>query len=146
MKPRLYLLAVLAAVGATATAGTAAARMAAVHGGSPIDGRWETSITRADLLRIGEKPAAAVELYGPYTATFANGRFVVRNGRTGHGAKGTFRLSGELVRFVFASGVGVEPGDVGFCSASVYRDKLTFARKAGRPCFAWNAAVWKRIS
>lgn len=112
---------------------------------SPIDGRWTATITRAGLIRTGEvDPASAVKLYGPYTARFANGRFQVRNGRTGRGAAGTFTVSGKLVRFVFAYGVGLKPGAVAVCAQSVYRDRLTFTKAPGRPCMAFDAAVWMR--
>jgi hypothetical protein len=146
MKSRLHLLAPLAAVLAAATAGTAPARMPVVQAGSPIDGRWHASMTRTGLLGTGEVDLTeAAQLYGPWTARFANGRFQARNERTGRGASGTFVVSGKFVRFVFATGIGLEPGDVAVCNASVYRDRLTFARVPGRPC-RWNVAVWTRVS
>jgi hypothetical protein len=149
MKPTLSLrlLPPIAVLVAAATAGTALARTQVVRAASPIDGRWHASITRAGLVRTGEvDPAEAAKLYGPWTAQFVNGRFQARNERTGLGAKGTFSVAGKVVRFVFATGVGVEPGAVAFCPASVYRDRLTFTRTRGRPCLAWNAAVWTRVS
>jgi hypothetical protein len=147
MMSRLQFLPPLAAAVAMVTAGTAAAHMPAVRAGSPIDGRWHASMTRSGLLQTGEvSPALAAQLYGPWTAKFANGRFVATNGRTGRGAKGTFVVTGKLVRFVFASGIGIKPGDVDFCNASVYRERLTFVRVPGRPC-RWDVpAVWTRVS
>jgi hypothetical protein len=146
MKRALHLFAPLAVVAATATAGPAAARMPVVRAASPIDGRWQASITRTDLLRIGERdPALLTQLPGLWTAHLANGRFQARNERTGRGAKGTFSVSGKLIRFVYATGIGIEPGQVSFCNASVYRDRLTFATVPGRTC-RWQATVWTRIS
>jgi hypothetical protein len=134
-----------AAVAATEFVASPAARPLSAAA-SPIEGRWKASLTRASLLRTGNvDPVLAAQLYGPWTAQFANGRFQARNERTGRGASGTFRVSGKLVRFVFATGIGLEPGDVGFCNASVYRDRLTFTRLPGRPC-RWEDAVWTRVS
>jgi hypothetical protein len=138
---------------AVVAAGAAAAALAVAHAGNahslpvtPIDGRWTATITRTGLMRTGEvDPASAAKLYGPYTVRFANGRFQIRNERTGRGAAGTFTVSGELVRFVFAYGVGLKRGDVGVCTESVYRDRLTFTKVPGRPCRAFNAAVWTRV-
>ena len=113
---------------------------------SPLDGRWKATITHDGLLRTGEvDPAEARKLYGPWTAQFANGRFQTLNTRTGRGAQGTFTISGKLIRFVFATGVGIKPGAVAVCAESVYRDRLTFTKVPGRRCLAFNAAVWTRV-
>jgi len=113
---------------------------------SPVDGRWTATITRAGLIRTGEvDPVSAGKLYGPYTAQFGNARFQALNNRTGRGAAGTFTISGKLVRFVFSHGVGIKPGAVAVCAVSVYRDRLTFTKVPGRPCLAFNAAVWTRV-
>jgi hypothetical protein len=134
------------ATAAAAAAVTVAQANARSLPASPIDGRWTATITRAGLIRTGEVDlASAVKLYGRYTARFTDGRFQVRNGRTGHAAAGTFTVSGKLVRFVFAYGVGLKPGDVGVCTKSIYRDRLTFTKVPGRPCRAFNAAVWTRV-
>jgi hypothetical protein len=139
------LSAVVAAAAAAAL--LTAARPGAAHTlpVSPIDGRWTATMSRAALMRTGEADeASALRLYGPYTARFANGRFEIRNGRTDRGAAGTFTISGKHVRFVFAYGVGIERGEIAVCAQSVYRDRLTFTKVPGRPCLAWNAAVWTR--
>jgi len=149
MKPKLLLrfVTLLASVVGAAVAISAPAARQLAPEATSIDGRWKASITRAGLLRTGEvDPAEAAKLYGPWSAQFANGRFEARNERTGRGAKGTFSVAGKVVRFVFATGVGVKPGAVAFCPASVYRDRLTFTRTRGRACLAWNAAVWTRVS
>jgi len=116
------------------------------HAGSPIDGRWRAEMTRAGLLRTGEVDALhAGQLQGPWTAQFADGRFEVRNERTGGRGRGTFSVTGNVVRFVFASGVGIPPGTIAFCAESVYRDRLAFTKIPGRRCVAWNAAAWTRL-
>ena len=99
----LFLAVVVAAPSAVATPASAA-------GASPIDGRWHAAMTRADLLRTGEVDAPhAGQLYGPWTVEFRNGRFELRNERTGGRGHGTFTVAGGGVRFVFASGVGIRP-------------------------------------
>ena len=144
MNPGLGLVVtVAAAVAAISVVGPASAGS---QPRTPIDGRWHASMTRAGLLRTGEVgPAEVGLLSGPWTATFGGGRFQVRNERTGGGGKGTFAVTGNVVRFVFASGVGVDPGATAYCTGSVYRDRLTFHAVPGRPCLAWNAAVWTKV-
>jgi hypothetical protein len=132
-----------AAIAAVLTVASASARSLPT---SPIDGRWTATLTRTELIRTGEVNLRdAFKLYGPYTAQFADGHFRALNKRTGRGAAGTFTVTGRLVRFVFAYGVGVKPGTVGVCTESVYRDRLTFARVPGRACEAFEAAVWTRV-
>jgi hypothetical protein len=112
-----------------------------------LDGRWKASMTAEALLKTREvDPKHVPLLYGPWTADFSAGRFDVRNERTGRLGHGTFVVTGDLVRFVFASGVGVKPGSRAVCTASVFlRDRLTFTKLAGRPCLAFEAAVWTRV-
>jgi hypothetical protein len=132
-----------AAVAATSVVGPASA---ASQPRSPIDGRWHASTTRTGLLRTGEVgPAEVGLLSGPWTATFGGGRFRVRNERTGGVGKGTFAVTGNVVRFVFARGVGLDPGATAYCTESLYRDRLTFHAVPGRSCLAWNAAVWTKV-
>jgi len=113
---------------------------------TPIDGRWQATITRAALIRTGEVSAASAgRLYGPYTAQFAAGRFRFHNARTGLEAAGTFTVAGKLATFVYAHGVGLERGSRGVCAFSVFRDRLTFAKLPERPCHALQATVWTSI-
>jgi hypothetical protein len=131
--------------------GPAAAVIAAapaLGAGAPtlLDGRWKATFTRAALVRTGEvSPNALGSLYGPWTASFAGGRFRTRNERTGGGGAGTFAVSGGRVRFVFATGIAVRSGSAAVCIASVYRGRLTFRRVPGRSCLGWDAAVWTRV-
>jgi hypothetical protein len=124
---------------------TAAVLPASSAAAGPLAGRWKAAITRADLAATGEVSSAAAEsLYGPWTARFDGGRFQVRNERTGSVGSGSFVLTGGRVRFVFASGVAVKSGEVAVCTASVFRNRLTFGKVPGRPCLAWDAATWTR--
>lgn len=127
-----------------ATATAAAVGPTGAVRASPLDGRWTATITRAQLRRAGASAALAGKLYGSYTARHENGRFEIRNHRTGGVARGTFTVRGDVFRGVFARGVGVKPGDVMVCTWSVYRDRLTFRPIPGRPSQLCDAAVWTR--
>jgi hypothetical protein len=110
---------------------------------SPIDGRWNATLTRSALIRTGEVDAAgAGKIYGPYTASFGDGRFRFSNARTGLGAEGTFTVAGGIATFVYAYGVLLRPGSVAVCALSVFHGRLTFAKVHGRPCWALEAAAW----
>jgi len=140
--PLLLPLAVIVTAGSLVA--TPAARVLPVIA-SPIDGRWHTTLTRASLMRTGEVGSEEAGLLsGAWTARFVNGHFHVHDERTGGGARGTFAVTGRLVRFVFAGGTGIDPGATATCEMSVYRDRLTFATTGGRPCMAWNAESWTR--
>lgn len=145
--PRLGFLILLAALVAAPPVLAASGARQASSTASPLDGRWKTTITRAQVLRSGAvNPAVAEELYGPAIAAFGNGRFQVQFERTGRGGRGTFTVTGNRVRFVFATGVGVKPGAAAECKWSVYRDRLTFTAVPARPCLVWNAADWTKVS
>ena len=122
----------------------AAALLAA--GAAPFDGRWEASVTVSQLLHAKPRPTAALaqKLAGRYTIVFEKGRFESRNQRTGGVARGTYTVSGNVARIVFATGVGVRRGSVSECTWSVYRGRLTFKAIAGRPSQLCDAPVWVR--
>jgi hypothetical protein len=141
-QPLLAFLAVL--VAATITATTAAASTPRGPAAGPFDGRWHTTLTRAQLIRAGAEPASANALYGPYSARFAGGRFTFSNGRTHHGARGSFTVRGKVARLTFSSGVGLRPGEAAEVKWSVYRDRLTFKAIRGRPSLMLDAGIWTR--
>src|SRR5262249_36326641 len=118
MRRTALLLGVLAAAVAASSA------LAAPRGSGPtsvLDGRWKSSVTVDALLRTDEvSPNHVQQLYGPWTAQFSAGRFEVHNERTGDGGHGTFTVTGNLVRFVFANGVALKPGSTAVCTASVF--------------------------
>jgi len=111
---------------------------------SPFDGRWTASITRADLQRAGASATLVEKLYGTWDARWENGRFEFRNHRTGGVGRGRFSVRGNVVRVVFASGVGVKPGQISDCTWSIFGKRLTFKPIPGRPSLLCNAGVWTR--
>ena len=126
------------------TAGARVARTGTEAVASPLDGRWTANVTLAQLRRAGAPASLAAKLYGPYTALWQKGRFEIRNHRTGAIARGTFSVRGNVSRVVFASGVGIKPGQVSVCTWTVYRDRLTFKPIPGRPSLLCDAGVWTR--
>jgi hypothetical protein len=128
----------------------AMAALAAVTGPAPraagqLERQWKTSLGRAALLATGEVDTSEPgQLSGPWTASFAGGRFRVRNERTRRGGSGTFVVTGNRVRFVVGSSVAIRPGETANCTVSLHRGRLTFARVPGRSCLAWDAGVWTR--
>jgi len=142
---QLIVVLLLAAVSAAGTATATYARTAVLARASgPFDGRWAATVTRAQLRRAGADAPLAAKLYGPYTALYEQSRFEIRNRRTGAVARGTFTVRGKVSRVVFASGVGVKPGQFSECTWSVYRDRLTFKAIPGRPNLLCDAPVWVR--
>jgi hypothetical protein len=111
---------------------------------SPFDGRWTASITQADLQRAGASTTLVEELYGTWDARYENGRFELRNHRTGGVARGRFSVRGNVARVVFATGVGLKPGQISECTWSIFRKRLTFKPIPGRPSLLCNAGVWTR--
>jgi hypothetical protein len=111
---------------------------------SPFDGRWKASITQADLQRAGASPTLVEELYGAWDARYENGRFEFRNHRTGGVARGRFSVRGNVARLVYATGIGLKPGQISNCTWSIFRKRLTFKPITGRPSLLCNAGVWTR--
>jgi hypothetical protein len=117
-----------------ALVGTLAAPGAGAHGvaKSPLDGRWKWTWTRAQVVGGAFDPAEA----GAHVATFANGVATARNLRTGRVERARFTVHGNTVDFVFGSTMsprGMVPGTAYRLRWSLYRDRLTFAKVAGRP-------------
>jgi hypothetical protein len=134
-------LAVVLVVGATIAIPTAAAGAVT----TPLDGRWTSTITQAQLRRANADPKLVPKLWGTWTARYANGRVEFHNLRSGSGARGTFSIQGNVVRIVFASGIGVKPpNNISVCTWSIYRDRLTFKTIPGRPSQLCDAGVWTR--
>jgi hypothetical protein len=154
---RMLLLTLLIALTASIVVGpglaTSAARDGSVAAG-PFDGRWNATATRAQLLR--KIPAAVVDrICGPAPrpcpparVEFANGRFRLYqlDPGTAPPSYGTFRVAGNLVRFVFTRGVGVKAGTVAECAWSVYRNRLVFKAVPARPCRGWDSGPFVRAS
>lgn len=111
---------------------------------SPVDGLWTATITRAQFRRAGASAPLAAKLYGKWTVRHKDGRFHLRNHRTGNVAWGTFTVRGNVFRAVFARGVELAPGSVMVCTWSIYRNRLTLKPIRGRPSQLCDAGVWTR--
>ena len=106
---------------------------AAKAGSTPLEGLWETTWTRDELIAAGIAPKDAEAFRGHHTAEFADGRFRFQ-GDPGSGisATGTYTLAGDIIRLVFETGVALQLGRPYELSWNVYRDLLTFAAVPGR--------------
>ena len=110
-----------------------AGRSAAKHGATAIEGLWQTTWTRDELIAAGVAPKDAEALRGHHTAEFADGSFTFQGDPgSGNSATGTYTLDGDTIRLVFATGVGLELGTPFDLRWNVYRDSLTFSAAPGR--------------
>ena len=105
--------------------------------GSPLDGKWEMTVTREELIRLGTPPIEADGVRGRWTYTIGNGRFEIRNHDLGHVWSGSAAVDGRGVTIVIercpaAFRPGCSPGETYEHRWSRYRDRVTFARVAGR--------------
>jgi hypothetical protein len=136
----LRLAIVLVAAAAVSAAAAGSTRT------SKLDGRWEGSLTRQQLIQAGASQALAAKLHGSWTAKFGTGRFAFHDRDTGADSRGRFVVGGEKVRFVFASGVGIKKGQVAELTWSLYRDRLRFRAIPGRASMFLDLFVWTRSS
>jgi TRAP-type C4-dicarboxylate transport system substrate-binding protein len=96
-----------------------------------VDGRWEWSVTREELLAAGDTPAGAERLAGHWRLALRNGRFELRNRASGDVFTGDFRLVGD--RFV-AHLDGARPSDPALqYTWSIFRGRLKLGPVAGSP-------------
>jgi TRAP-type C4-dicarboxylate transport system substrate-binding protein len=108
---------------------------------SKLEGRWTASWTRDELIAAGVTPGLAEALQGRHVLELSDGRFRSRT----DGARGTFRVAGDVLSLVFERGVGVTPGEVYQFRWSVYLDSLSFAHVPGRkPLRAMLIKPWQR--
>ena len=108
-------------------------RSAAKAGATAIEGLWETTWTRDELIAAGVAQEDAEAFRGHHTAEFADGSFRFQ-GDPGSGisATGTYTLAGDIIRLVFATGIALQLGRPYELSWNVYRDSLTFSAAPGR--------------
>jgi hypothetical protein len=144
---RMSCLALLAAV---STIAAAAPSLAA--GTSTIEGRWKTKrATLQQLLAAGfrrkDAEALAQAVRGTPALDLENGVFKGLDLSTGRVvATGTYRLTGNVIRFVFKTGVAVQLGQTYALRWSVYRDRLTFSSVPARPSLAaFTLNPWTRV-
>jgi hypothetical protein len=143
---RLSCLVLLAALAVVASAPSSGA------GTSAIDGRWKTKrVTLQRLLDAGfrrkDAEALAHAVRGTPAIDLENGVFKGLDLNTGRVvATGTYRLTGNVIRFVFKTGVAVQLGLTYSLRWSVYRDRLTFSSVPGRPSLgAFTLNPWTRV-
>jgi hypothetical protein len=143
---RLSCLALLAALAVVASTASSAA------GTSAIEGRWKTKrVTLQSLLDAGfrrkDAEALAHAVRGTPAIDLENGMFKGLDFSTGRVvATGTYRLTGNVIRFVFKTGVAVQLGLTYSLRWSVYRDRLTFSSVPGRPSLgAFTLNPWTRV-
>ena len=143
---RTVLFAIVAALAATVAVSPTSAASA-----SRLDGRWKTTrATLHELLAAGiaRKDAVALERAAKVPALdFHHGAFKGLDLATGRvRGTGTYRLSGDVIRLVFRTGVAVDPGTVYQLRWSVYRDRLTFSSVPGRPSLLLlTLKPWTRV-
>jgi len=138
---RLIGVATVATLAATLTAPTSTANNSGQGRivSSPIEGRWKGKrFTVQELVAAGltrKNAEALVRLVkGTPGLDLRNGRYKGLNLDTGRvGSTGTYRLSGNVVTFIFRTGAAVDFGRPYLLHWSVYRDRLTFSAVPGRP-------------
>lgn len=118
-------------------------------GASALDGVWRVEVTREDLRAAGAQLEQLDRAEGSWTVEFDRGRWVARNGDSGHVYRGTYAAEGKVVRQAVRS---CNPanlctrGAVDEYTWSVFRDKLELARIPGRPFnFALIAKSLSRV-
>jgi TRAP-type transport system periplasmic protein len=108
---------------------------------TPLDGTWEVSFSRAELMAAGADPSEDLpENYGRSTMSFHKGNFEGIASNPNGNASGTYLVRGSIVTLTTTSGCCV--GDTFTTTWSVYRDTLTF--KGGVPT-GMRVKPWRRI-
>lgn len=152
---RLIRVATVATLAAIVTAPTSTANESGQGRivSSPIEGRWKGKRwTVQELVAAGfmRKDAEALVrlVKGTPGIDLRNGRFKGLNIDTGRVVStGTYRLSGNVVTFIFRTGAAVYFGRPYLLHWSVYRDRLTFSAVPGRPPLrAFILQPWTRIT
>ena len=151
------LCAVVAAASTASAAGTQGARGGDLHPftgllTSTIEGRWKTKkptlheLLAAGLLRKDAQAFARAPLKTP-ALDFRNGTYKGLDLATERVlSTGSYKLEGDLIRFVFRRGIAVRPGVPYWLRWSVYRDRLTFSSVPGRqPLGVLAIRPWTRV-
>lgn len=141
---RLVCFACVALIASIASVSAAAAA-------SPIEGRWTTtpaSVRQLVAFGMARKDALAV------THAVKKPALILRDGKM-RGvdlatnevvATGTYRLTGNVITFVFTKGVAVRLGVPYVLKWSVFGDRLTFSRVPNRPGLIYMLTPWTRMS
>ena len=109
----------------------------AVSGGDSeaLQGLWRVTVTRKELLAVGAQLEQLERAQGSWTLQLEDGRWVGRNLDSGNVLRGTYTVTGDVLRETIRScspATLCTPGNVEEYTWSVYRDKLSLARIKGR--------------
>jgi hypothetical protein len=160
MTVRVATLAALCAViaaSAVSTARTQGGGHGGLHAstglmGSTIEGRWKTKkaslheLLAAGLLRKDALAFVHAPLKTP-ALDFHNGTYKGLDLATGRVlSTGSYKLEGDLIRFVFRRGIAVRRGVPYWMRWSVYRDRLTFSSVPDRQTLGvLTIRPWTRV-
>jgi TRAP-type C4-dicarboxylate transport system substrate-binding protein len=108
-------------------------------GATTLEGVWASSASRAALLASGASRAEATTYEGAATLELKDERWVFRGDHTT--VTGTYVVEGDIIRLTMRTCTAnpCSPGAVTQYGWSVYRDKLSLARRTGRP--SWPRLV-----
>ena len=109
------------------------------EGASALDGVWESTVTEAEMLANGATPQEAETYGGRGTLELADGRWTFRTDRAT--VTGTYAVGGDGISFTMLTCTAnpCEPGATTDYGWSVYRERLSFERRAGQ--HFWAALV-----
>ena len=114
--------------------GARTSRRAAASATDAVDGTWEWSVTRTELLAAGDTPAGAGRLAGHWRLVFRKGRFELRNLDSGDVVTGDFRVVGDRL---VAHLDGARPTDPALqYTWSIFRGRLKLGPVEGSPVAA----------
>jgi TRAP-type C4-dicarboxylate transport system substrate-binding protein len=113
-----------------------------------LEGRWEASATREDLLAAGASSKEVGQDRISLALELEDGRWVARSLESRRVWTGAYMVSGDLIRLTLetCSHNPCTPGETADHTWSVYRDTLSITRLPGRQ-FWWQvtAKPWKRV-
>jgi TRAP-type C4-dicarboxylate transport system substrate-binding protein len=112
-----------------------------------LEGRWEATLSRDELVQAGAvSPETARNLAGDWALELGDGTIRALNADTDTvGATGTYSVEGAVMTIVWQEGTGITPGSSNVLGWSVYRDSLRFsAVPGGEPMFALTIKPFRR--
>ena len=111
-----------------------------------LEGRWRSTPTAAELVAVGDNAAEARAAHGTWVAEFRSGHLTARLVEAGLEYSATYEVRGDIVSIDFQVCPGTVCTLISETRWSVYRNRLTFARIAGRPFSSVAvAAPWTRV-
>lgn len=112
---------------------------------SELEGRWQATATREELLAAGASTREVVKGDNSFSLEFENGEWVVRGIDGRRVWTGTYTVSGDVMRLTLetCSHNPCTPGAAAEHGWSVYRDTLSLSRLPGRS--SWWQLTGKRF-